>query len=137
MADTGVKIGHGTVVRIGRGATPTWTPLVGLEDVTFPNSQVDEHEVTHMQSGGTKEYIPGLQDNGEVSFTTHWVPGSDQDTLIQELKTLREIVQVEFTAANGGTPEAYAGFVKGYERVAPNNGPMKSTITFRISGRVE
>lgn len=135
---TGVDIGHGTVVRFGVGATPVWTQLLGLEDVTFPNSQTDEIEVTHMQSPNrTKEFMAGLNDNGEVSFSVHWIPGGPQDTVVMGIKASGEIIQVEFTAANGGEPEIYAGFVKGYERMAPVNGAMKATILVRVSGRIE
>lgn len=57
------RIGHGTVVRVGQGATPTWTVLPGVKDVTMPSFATDDIETTSQDSaGGFKEYIPGLTD---------------------------------------------------------------------------
>lgn len=137
MSSTGVKIGYGTRIRVGRGEAPTWTTLDGVGDVSFPVSEKDEHEVTHMQSpDGTKEYIPGLRDNGEVTVPVHYVPGSDTDTLLSEIDVSGETIQLEFTAANGGAPEAYAAFCKRYSRTAAVNGPMNAEAVFRVSGRI-
>ena len=138
MSSTGVTIGYGVVVRVGRGPTPTWTTLVGVSDTGFPTFERDEVEVTHHGSpDGTKEYIPGLKDNGEVALTIHWVPGSPTATLLQEIHANAELVQVQWTPPNGGLPEAYVGFLKGLVRTSPLNEAMVYEATFRINGVVE
>lgn len=139
MAETGVTIGLKTKIEIRRSNDVEWFALKGVEDVNFPNAQTGEIEVTHMDSpNGDKEFIPGLNDNGEVAVTTHWVPGSEQDVLILAIRAARELVQLRFTPpGTNATPETYAAFPKGYERVAPVGDKMTSTITFRINGSIE
>lgn len=136
---TEATIGYGLTIRIGRGATPTWTSLGEIKDIEWPQQVADEHEVTHMASPNrTKEFIAGLIDNGEVTIPGNWVPGSDTDDLMNEILASAELVQIEFTAANDGfVPEVYVGFLKQYARNSPVSGPQTFDATFRINGRVE
>ncbi|WP_304615841.1 phage tail tube protein [Paracoccus sp. (in: a-proteobacteria)] len=128
------KIGYGSRVRIGVGATPTWTELAFVGDIEMPNEQVDEVEVTHMKSPGRrKQFIAGLVDGGEVGVPMNYIPGSATDTLLIGLKASGEIVQVEITLTADGTPETYAGFLKSYSRTAPVGDKMMATATFRLS----
>lgn len=130
-------IGYGSKVRIGVGATPTWTELAFVGDIEMPDEQVDEVEVTHMQSPGRrKQFIAGLIDGGEVGVPMNYIPGSVTDTLLLGLKASGETVQVEITLTATGTPEIYAGFLKGYARTAPVNDKMMATATFRLSEAV-
>ena len=132
MADG--KIGYGSTVRIGRGATPTWTELAFVGDIEMPDEQIDEVEVTHMKSPGRrKQFIAGLIDGGEVSIPMNYIQGSDTDDLLLELKASGEVVQIEITLTADGTPEIYAGFLKGYARTAPIADKMMATATFRLS----
>jgi hypothetical protein len=132
MADG--KLGYGSKVRIGRGATPTWTELEFIGDLEMPDEQIDEIEVTHMQSPGRrKQYIAGLIDGGEVGIPMNYIPGNASDVLLLALKASGEEVQIEITLTASGTPETYAGFLKSYARTAPVNDKMMATATFRLS----
>ncbi|MFG6080979.1 phage tail tube protein [Paracoccus litorisediminis] len=140
MADG--MLGYGTTVRIGRGATPTWTPLALLGDIEMPDEQADEVDVTHMQSPGRrKQFIAGLLDSGELSIPMNYIPGSASDTLCKAIKTSGEQVLVEITlpvpSGETAVPEVFSGFLKGYARTAPINDKMAATATFRLSEAVE
>jgi len=130
-------IGYGSVVRIGVGATPDWTELEFVGDLEMPDEQVDEVEVTHMQSPGRrKQFIAGLIDGGEVGIPMNYIPGSDSDLLLQTIKLSGEEVQIGITLTAGGVEEIYAGFLKGYARTAPIADKMMATATFRLSERI-
>lgn len=132
------QIGYGSRVRIGVGETPTWTELAFVGDIEMPDEQIDEIEVTHMLSPGRrKQFISGLTDGGEVSIPMNYIPGSASDVLLLGLKASGETVQVEITLTATGTPETYAGFLKGYARTAPVNDKMMATATFRLSEAIE
>lgn len=76
MASTNVKLGHGTTVRIGRGATPTWTPLTGFDTVSFPDQTRADVDVTHSGSPGeTEESIPGLRSASDWKLSKHFIQG--------------------------------------------------------------
>ncbi|MGR3749590.1 phage tail tube protein [Paracoccus sp. (in: a-proteobacteria)] len=136
------NIGYGTTVEVGVGETPVWTALAGVKDVSLPDSQVDEVEVTSMDSPNrTREYIAGLNDNGEVSMDMNYVPLSPTDVLLRDIKASGETVQIRFSVpneANTAAPyvETYAGFCKGYGRTAPVGDAMMATATFRISAEI-
>lgn len=137
MSETGVTIGHGTTVRIGRDDPVVFTKLIGIGDVQFPENVADEIETTHQESpGGQKEFIAGLTDNGEVTVEMHWVPGNSSDVLLKAIRASRETVQIEFLAPGMTEPEIYAGFCKGWNRTSPVNSQMMGEATFRISGQI-
>lgn len=128
------KIGYGSTVRIGVGATPTWTELELVGDITMPDEQVGEEETTHMKSPGRrKQFIPALIDGGDVTIPMNYIQGSATDVLLVGLKASREIVQVEITLGEDGVPETYAGFLKSYGRVAPVQGKATAAAAFRLN----
>jgi len=127
-------IGYGSTVRIGRGATPVWTTLALVGDLEMPDEQIDEIEVTHMQSPlRRKQFIAGLTDGGEVGVPMNYIGGSASDLMLQAIKASAEDVQIEITLTATGTPEVYSGFLKSYARSAPVNDKMMATATFRLS----
>ena len=139
MADG--MIGYGSTVRIGRGATPTWTELQLVGDIEMPDEQIDEIEVTHMKSPGRrKQFIAGLTDGGEVSIPMNYIAGSASDELCQEIKASGEQVLIEITlpvlSGQTATPEVFSGYLSGYARTAPVNDKMTATATFRLSESV-
>lgn len=137
MSTTGVNIGWGAKIRIGRGPTPTFTALVGLGDFDFPQAQAEDIDVTsHSSPNRTKEYIPGIIDNGELTVPIDYIPNSDQDKLLRFLQQTGEMIQIEITPAGVTTPEIYAGYVRQYQRSAPVQGKSTGTLGFRINGIV-
>ncbi|MER5171589.1 phage tail tube protein [Thioclava kandeliae] len=137
MADETGMIGFGSTVRIGRGETPNWTELALVGDIDMPDEQIDEIETTHMKSPGRrKQFISGMTDGGEVSIPMNYIPGSASDLLLQEIKASGEVVLIEITLTADGTPETFAGFLKGYARTAPVGDKMTCEATFRLSEEV-
>ena len=131
-------IGYGSTVRIGRGVAPVYTELDLIGDLELPDEQIDEVEITHMKSPGRRrQFIAGLIDSGEVSIPMNYIPGSDSDTLLKEIKATGENVILEITIGENGTPESYEAFLKGYRRTAPVDDKMTAEATFRISAQIE
>lgn len=130
-------IGYGSSVRVGRGATPTWTEIELVGDIGLPDEQLDEVEITHMKSPGRRrQFIAGLIDGGEVTVPMNYIPGSPTDTLLHELKASGEEVILEFTITEGGVPEQYSAFLKGYSRAAPIADKMTAEASFRLSAQI-
>ena len=132
------SIGIGSEVEIGRGATPTWTKLVGVQDITLPTSTADKIDVTHMGSPNfTKQYIRGLKDNGDVTLEIIWEPGSPTDVLLQGLEDSEgEIVQIRFTVTGATAPFVYRGFLSSYGKTAPVQDKLMTEAVFSISEKV-
>ncbi len=134
-------IGYGT--RFLMAATPAATALTKLAEVTsvtLPNEQVAEVEVTHYESPGrTREFIPGLNDAGEITVEINWVPGSDTDDLIVAAKADGKVRTMRIVTPADDTSQMYTfpGFVRGFERTAPMDDKMTATLTIRIAGAVD
>lgn len=136
MSTTGVGIGYGAIVRILYGDPLVPFVLKGPGDFDLPAAEAEEVEVTsHSSPGRTREFVPGMIDNGAMALPLDYVPNSDQDVLLRQLHRTGELVQVGVTPA-GGTEELYAAFVKSYQRSAPVTGKATSTLNLRINGAV-
>ena len=136
MPEESGKLGYGTIVRIGRGDVPTWTKLALVGDIEMPQDEIDEVEVTHMESPGRRrEYIAGLIDSGEMTVPINLIPGNETDILLQEIRDTGEQVLVEVTLP-GAVAETFSGYLSGYARSAPVQDKMTAEATFRLSGVV-
>ncbi|RNF35390.1 phage tail tube protein [Paracoccus methylarcula] len=130
-------IGYGSTVRIGQGATPTWTEIELVGDITLPDEQVDEVDITHMKSPGRRrQFIAGLIDGGEVTVPMNYIPGSVTDVLLLDIKSTGEEIILEITPGEGSAPEQYWAFLKGYARSAPVDDKMTAEATFRLSAQI-
>lgn len=137
MSVTGVNIGWGARLRIGRGLPAVFTALVGHGDFDFPQAQAEDIDVTsHSSPNRTKEFIPGIIDNGEISVPIDYIPNNEQDQLLRYLQQTGELIQIEITPGGVSTPEIYAGYVRQYTRSAPVQGKSTATLVFRINGIV-
>lgn len=136
MSDT--KIGWGASVWM-EDETNTLTELAEVIELAIPNPQIDEVEATHFKSPDrSKEYIPGLKDNGEISIGMNFIAGSDTDLLITAaLQTVRGFMVVVPTIEDaGGWAYTFDGLLKGYEKNVPIGDRQTATITIRVSGAV-
>ena len=133
-------IGYGTIVSVMDLASPSaYFELVEVKEVTPPNEQVDDVEVTHYQSPGrTREYIAGLIEGGEASCLMNRYPGSATEVLITALKIGgdKKMIKIEWPNSSGSTGVTweFLGHIKGYETTAPVDGPMEATVTFKVDG---
>lgn len=73
---TNAKIGYGTVLAYGDGATPdNFTPMGEPTNFGGPSFSADSIDATHMQSpNGWREFIMGLIDGGEIQFDCNYLP---------------------------------------------------------------
>ena len=143
---TEARIGWGGEVHLSSDNTEA--NLVELAEVTncsFPQDEVDEHEVTHLKSPNKrKEFIAGMRDGGEVTINLNYVPGGATDLLLTaalEAGTTRKVKFVIPDDSGAGTADwniVTSGFVKRY---APDgmepNAPVTATAVIRITGAQE
>lgn len=137
MASTGVKLGHGSVVRIGRGVTPTWTTLTGVEDITFPDQTRGDEDVTSMDSPNeTEEFIPSLRTAADWSLTKHYVPEDAEDVLLLSLEASGELVMLSILPKGATVAHQWQGYVKKWLPTMPVKGAMKGEIGMKIMAKV-
>jgi hypothetical protein len=140
---TEARIGWGGEVHLSTDNTEAnLVELAEVRDVSFPQDEADEHEVTHLKSPGRrKEFIQGLIDGGEMTLTGNYVPGSATDLALTDAKDLGTTRKVRIVIPDDtGTGAAdwnmlTSGFVKRY---APDsmeaNAPIMFTAVIRVTG---
>jgi len=134
-------LGYGSQFEIVSDSSPdAYVPMAEIKSITPPSADVDQVEVTHMQSPNRyREFISGLIDGGEVSFEMNFIPGSTSDSRIFELLNLpvgasrRRACRISFP--NGRT-WFFDAEVTGYEPDVPFDDAMTATVTLKVSGPV-
>jgi predicted secreted protein len=137
MATLGVRLGKGALVRIGRGGTPTWTVMSGVEDITFPDQARADVDVTaHDSPGNSEENIPGLFVATDWSVTKHYVPENAEDALLQALVVSGENIILEITPPGATVPFRWTAYVKNWLPTVPVKDAMKAELVLRVMARI-
>lgn len=135
---TEAQIGLGTEFWLDNNAgTPVLTRLGEIISVTPPNPQTARVEATHMASPNRRrEYISGLIDDGEGTFTMNYVPGSATDLLIQGAQLSGLTKGYKIVIPDGVDQWQIEGdcIVTGYERDIPVDDRMVATLTVAFTG---
>lgn len=127
-ASTGYK-GYGSILSYGTLGGTADTPIGQVLDVSGPGIAVDDIEITNNDSDDeAKEYIPGLVDYGEVSFTLIY---SGADPLTSILATM-SVWELELP--DGGS-WGWNGYIKSIGNEVPTNDGIKCSVAIKISGK--
>jgi hypothetical protein len=141
MAVSQAMIGYNTRVYIESANSPGNSPPTYIEmdeilNVTPPNLQVDEVEVTHNTSPlRTKEFIAGMIDPGNAGWEMNFIPGSVSDITLRTLQRNGTRVSTKFVFPNG-IFWTFLSIVKGYEPTSSTEDKMTATVTLKTSGSV-
>lgn len=141
---TEARIGWGGRLYLSTDETETnLTELTEVRDVNFPQIEVDEHEVTTLQSPDKfKEYIGGMKDGGEFTATFNYVPQGATDLLLTGALSERRAMRIVIPDDSGtGTADANWTFPVLVKRWAPDgmtpNAPITATASLRVAGAIE
>ena len=141
MPESEAMLGYGSVFQIATETSPdSYVDMAEVISITPPSANVDQVDVTHMQSPNRyREFIDGLIDGGEASFDINFVPGNSADDRIWELLALppgtnhRRNCRISFP---NGTTWTFLGTLTGYEPDVPVDDKMTATVTFKVSGSI-
>jgi hypothetical protein len=139
MPVTQARIGHGTLLKRGNGATPElFETIAEVTSITPPQMESDDIEVTHMESpGGYKEYIPGLREAGEVSFEVNFLPAHpthNGTTGLAADHRNRTIRNWRIELAGGGAVWTFPGYVKTFNVSIPVDDKVPAAVTLKVTG---
>ncbi|WP_395674702.1 phage tail tube protein [Inquilinus sp.] len=135
-------IGHGTILGIGDGATPTeaFTALAEVVNISGPGMSRDTPDVTHMASPeGWREFIAGLKDGGELTVELNHLPGNATHDLADGLLGL--FVSGAKTNVKMTFPVTPAVFwilpiiVSAFEPDLPLDDKATLSATFKVAGK--
>jgi predicted secreted protein len=137
MAASEALLGYGTIYAIDDGTTGTvFTPLGEVFDFEPPADEVEEVDVTHYLSPDrTREFIAGLINPGEGTFSINWIPGNDTDIFLRDLYVSGETRNHKVTFTNGASM-TFPAFIKGFAPTAPVDDKMTAQFTIKKAGAV-
>ena len=112
----------------------TFTQLGEVTDLELPSDETEEVDVTHYLSPDrTREFIAGLVNPGESSFTVNWIPGNATDLLLRDLRISGEVRTHRITFPNDVTVE-FPAFIRGYAPAAPIDDRLSAQFTVKKAG---
>jgi len=131
----------GTLLKIGDGATPTetFTTIAEVTDLGGPSLTLETIDVTsHSSTNGWREFIGGLLDGGEVSFTINYLPANaTHDASTGVIADMKNRVVRNFTLVfpdSGTTTWTFSALVTGFEPGEPIDSQLTADVTLKVSG---
>ena len=131
------KLAHGATLRVGRGETPTWTAITGLQNIEWPDRMPIDQDITNQASPGlAEENMPGILPAVDWSIDHLLDDGSAGDTALTALNARstttgeKELHLVEISV--GGKTITCLGYLKDYKPV----GQLKGVVTMRSTWRL-
>lgn len=125
-------IGYDSAFAIGSGSpTIIYTAVAEVVSITPPGMSRDAIEATHLKSaGGYKQFIAGMKDGGEASFTINWLP-SATDALVTAFNADSGNYQITFP---NGVMLRFAGFFTAYTPPELTAEKMEASVTIKVTG---
>jgi predicted secreted protein len=128
MAASGAKSGFGTALTIGGAITE-------VVDINGPNVNRPPIDVTHMASdNGYREYIAGLSDGGEITFTLNFIKAV-ATTLLGYFDSSTQQTSSTMVLANSLGTITFTGIYTNYSVRATIDDRVTADVTVKISGK--
>lgn len=137
---TQAVIGWGSYLARGNGDGPpeTFTNITELTGFEPPDEQGDDIEVTHFESPDrTKEYIRGMIDAGEATFTVNYNPAvypSHQQIVAD--KQSGAVSNWKFVFPDSMETDTFPAYVKGFKPKLGPNDALTADVTLKVAGAV-
>lgn len=113
------------------------TPIAQVsETLDGPDMSTDKVETTHRDSNKKRTYMPGLQDDGEVSFSLIFDPSNAGHDHVAGLIKLREDGESDEFSIEwpDGSEWEFDAFVIEFNPSAPMEDAITATITLALTG---
>ncbi len=132
---------YGTLLQSGDGQAPeTFTTIAEVTEIGGPSLVLDPLDVTsHESPGAFREFVGGLLDGGEVTFTINYVPtaGTHDGTtgLVADMvaRTVRNY-QLIFPDV-GLTQWDFSALVTAFEPAEPVDDRLSAEVTLKVTGQ--
>jgi hypothetical protein len=132
---------YGTLLQRGDGGAPeVFTTIAEVTDISGPTLALDPLDVTaHTSPAAFREFIGGLLDGGEVTFTINYVPtDSTHDNSTGILSDLAGRVTSNWKLIfpdTGATEWTFAAFLTAFESTEPVDDRLSAEITLKLTGQ--
>ena len=128
---------HGAALKWDDTGGSTYVAIGQVKDIEGPGNTRDQIEVTDHDSGGWKEYIGGLIDGGEVTFTIGYDnANSEHGDLLTALNSdTIPAWELTLNVTSGTAVWTFDGPVTSFGASTPVAGENMVNITVKVSGQ--
>lgn len=123
-----------TTYSSGGSATPSQVTVGNLTSYNGPDGQAGDIDITNLASAA-KEYLIGLQDNGQISFNVHTDDADQGQIMLLLSRQLQAMVNHVLTLRNGKT-RTFMASCKQFAEQGGVDAAIQSSVVCRISGAV-
>lgn len=131
---------YGTLLKAGDGASPeTFTTIAEVRNGPGLGFSVDDIEVTnHDSTNAWKEFIPGLLDAGEVSFSINFLPTNATHSasagILNDMQD-RTVRNFQLVMSDGSSATwNFTGYYKGFNANFPPESQIEAEVTIKVTG---
>lgn len=130
MAD----IGYGAKIYVDDGVSGAMAAFTDVTQITVPMQEDSSVEITHLQSSGRyREYVPGLIEPGECSFTQRY--DKTAYDRVFGLKGANHTFQIEFP---DGAEAEFDGFITKVEcDISGADAVVDIKVSIKVTGAVD
>lgn len=128
---TEAQTSDGSKIEYSTDEGTNWVKIPEAKIAPVPQVEQDWEDVTNLDSGGFKEYIPGLKDGGEISVEANYTR-----TGFTALAALEGTLVLWRTTFRNGDAFEYSGYPSTHPDDSDVGKARTMTTTIRVSGAV-
>ena len=130
---------QGTILKIADTVSPyTFNTISEIKSFTGPGGSAAVIDVTDLSSTG-KEKRMGIMDEGQLTFTLHYIPTDTQHIALRAARASRAETsfQLVFTDDSPATSWEFNGFVTNFSVSGAVDGVIEANVTIEITGVIQ
>ena len=127
---------QGTLLKLGAGSPLVYTSIAEINSFNGPGGSAAIIDTTDLSSTA-KEKVPGLHDNGQLSFECNLLPSNTQHAALRTAKENGTLCsfQLIFTDT-GSTIWTFSAYVTNFSVSGAVDGVVKASVTLEITGDI-
>jgi hypothetical protein len=130
---------QGTILKIADTVSPfAYTAISEIKSFTGPGGSAAVIDVTDLSSTG-KEKRMGIMDEGQLTFTLHYIPTDTEHMALRAARVSRAETQFQlvFTDDSPATTWDFNGFVTNFSVSGAVDGVIEANVTIEITGVIQ
>lgn len=135
---TSAALGYGVKLKMGDAASPeVFTTIAEIKTLEDSDTAETVEATNHDSTGSRREYIAGLIDGDDLSFTCNYLPTNATQSLAAGLRSkIGTTVNFRLEEPGNSTGMQFAAVVVSASRSYPVDNVMEMQVTLQKSGAV-
>ncbi len=135
---TSAALGYGTLLKMSDGGSPdTFSTIAEVKDLNDSDESEQVEVTNHSSPNSRREYIGGLIDGGEITFTCNYIPTNATQSLAAGLRSLIGSSRTFRLEEPGNTlGMEFNAVIVSCGRSYPVDNVMEMNVTLKKSGAV-